>query len=666
MSCRTWAGALALGGMLALGALSPGAAPASEGRAATSPADARWVVGLDGAAAARRAVGVLRAGGEPATRLPELDALVLRDDDARALIATLPLGDDVTYVERARPRQPLAEPADALDPRTGRAFTWAFDAVGAGPGLAAAGGGAPTSPIAVVDTGVDRDHPDLAGRVSPGHDVAGSGSVADDMGHGTFVAGLIGAIDGNGIGGKGVAGRTSILPVRVSRATSIDSADLAAGIVWAVDNGAKVINISLGGAGYTAVERAAIDYARARDVVLVASAGNAAEEGNPVIYPAAAIGGESGGWGAGLSVGATDPAGRRAGFSTHNRFVTIAAPGAGSGACGDGVYSAIPSGPGTLWDSGCDDPITTHGPGRYAYGQGTSFSAPLVAGAAALVRQVEPRLRADQVADVLRRTARPAGAGGWSAATGAGVLDVGAAVALGRLYDVTAPEVSVSLRPVAGGTEVSVAAGDRGEEGRELSDGVSVTVEQSRDGSAYTAIDGGSAGATATVVAGGDVTSVRVRACDRNRNCAERALAVEATPVVPAPAPVRAAPAVAPAPATLRPRGPRVVRLLAFAPTRHCRGARPCLRAVWRAAGDGDAVRFTAQVSEQGRPGVVARARGSAITGRRTILQLRPARPLRCGRVVLRLTVHETTGPRTVSRRAAVRSACRAPGGRRR
>jgi subtilisin family serine protease len=99
----------------------------------------------------------------------------------------------------------------------------------------------------VVDTGVDRDHPDLAGRVLGGYDVLGSGSVTDVVGHGTFIAGLVSAIDGNGAGGRGVAGATPIIPVRVSAGTAITSADLAAGIVAVADRGAGVVNLSIGG-----------------------------------------------------------------------------------------------------------------------------------------------------------------------------------------------------------------------------------------------------------------------------------------------------------------------------------------------------------------------------------------------------------------------------------
>ena len=92
-----------------------------------------------------------------------------------------------------------------------------------------------------------------------GHDVLGADSVQDLVGHGTFVAGLISAKDGNSEGGKGIAGATPILPVRVSTSASITSANLAAGIVAAVNGGARVINVSIGGPGLAQVEQAALD-----------------------------------------------------------------------------------------------------------------------------------------------------------------------------------------------------------------------------------------------------------------------------------------------------------------------------------------------------------------------------------------------------------------------
>ena len=225
----------------------------------------------------------------------------------------------------------LAEPADAIDPDSGVPFDWQYDAVNAGPALAAVGGGSKT-PVAVVDSGVDQAQPDLAGRLLPGYDATGTdGTVTDTDGHGTFVAGLISMVDGNGVGGKGVGGSTQVIPVRATLDGDYETdTAIVAGIVWAADNGAGVINLSLGSpVDDPAIDRA-IDYATSKNVLVVASAGNSntAQDHDATMYPAAYVGGVNGGWSIGLSVGATMPNGQVAGFSTHNPDVSIAAPGA--------------------------------------------------------------------------------------------------------------------------------------------------------------------------------------------------------------------------------------------------------------------------------------------------------------------------------------------------
>lgn len=626
--------------LLALLALAAG------GAAGASAAPAGWVVGVEGPSA-RALERELRAEGAGVRRIPRVGALEVRGAAGAALRGA----PGVAYVEPVRGRRLLAEPGDAVDPGTGRPFTWALDAVRAGAALAILPGGAPDVPVAVVDSGVDAGHPDLAGRVRPGRDMVGDGTTADLAGHGTFVAALVSGIDGNGAGGRGVAGATPIIPVRVTVGGSISSADLAAGIVAAVDAGARVVNLSLGGPGFSEVERSAIDYALARDVVVVASAGNEGDAGNPVIYPAAYVGGEDGGWGPGLSVAATDPLDRPVAFSTSNRFVTVAAPGAGLG-CGDGVYSAIPVGAASLWPGPCAPVFAApaHGPGRYAYGEGTSFSAPLVAGAAALVRQARPSLRAEQVAHVIRRTARQTVGEGWNPRTGAGVLDAGAAVALARRYDSTPPEIAATAEPVPGGVRLRASAPDRTGQGDELAGGVTLTVARSDDGIAFAPLPAAGGGPVdATVPAApGERRWFRITACDANRNCAERA---------PGPAGPGAASSVARRPAPLR------ARILAFGrPARCGPGASPCLRLTIRAApGASGPVRYDIAVREPGRRAAVGRARGLVRPGRRHRVTVRLRRPLRCGRVVARLELR-SDGRRSVAvRRAAVRRSCTPP-----
>ena len=155
--------------------------------------------------------------------------------------------------------------------------------------------------------------------------------MTDIVGHGTFVSGLIAALDGNGRGGKGVAGTTKLVAVRASLDGSFTVSDLISGIEFSIRRGVDVINLSLAGQGFTQTQARAFESAFFNDVLPVAAAGNNAENGNPLEFPAAAIGGRQGGRGIGLSVAATKPDGTVASFSDHNDFVSVAAPGASSG-----------------------------------------------------------------------------------------------------------------------------------------------------------------------------------------------------------------------------------------------------------------------------------------------------------------------------------------------
>jgi subtilisin family serine protease len=458
--------------------------------------------------------------------LSRLDALSVLSRDTGALARALRDDPDASWIEPDRTLRVSAD-GDEVDPATGRALAWADDAVDAGPAIAAAGGGAPSAPVAVIDTGVDLGHPDLSGRVVSAMDATGAdGTVRDATGHGTFVTGLIGMVDGNGIGGRGVAGTTPLIAVRASLdGTFLDSA-VAAGIVWAVDHGARVLNMSFAGPAPSAVVTEALDYAYDRDVVMVAAAGNSGLAGDPPEYPAAQLGGRQGAPGMGLSVAATRPDGAMASFSTRNDNVSIAAPGAGDATCSrDGVFSTLPTGISTIWDGApCARLFGAAGAvgGRWAYGDGTSFSAPLVAGAAALVRQVNPGLSAVQTADVLLRAARPLD-GGWNPRSGAGLLDAGAATALAARFDTAPPTAVVAARPGAGTTRITVSGVDRTLPGRDPAPGpLSFALERSPDGARWTTLVP-STTAPIRVRLSGKASAgrwYRGTVCDGNLNCA--------------------------------------------------------------------------------------------------------------------------------------------------
>ncbi|MEV8378400.1 type VII secretion-associated serine protease mycosin [Kribbella sp. NPDC056861] len=258
--------------------------------------------------------------------------------------------------------------------------------------------------VAVVDSGVDADHPQLRrkGKVLPGRDFYLVGKLPgnfDCVSHGTGVAGIIAADQIPGIGFQGVAPGARILPVRVSeretgdggQAELIDPQILAKGIRFAVDQGARVINLSMSGDQDQAPVRAAVAYAVAKDVVVVAAAGNRQSNapGGLPSYPAQYPGV--------LGVGAIDNAGKRLGPSQVGPYVDLVAP-------GGGVLTA-----------------TRHT--GHAYSDGTSFAAPFVAGSAALVRAAYPKMTAAQVIQRLKATAAPARGGADSAEYGAGIVD---------------------------------------------------------------------------------------------------------------------------------------------------------------------------------------------------------------------------------------------------
>jgi subtilisin family serine protease len=435
---------------------------------------------LAGVAGALRELGakiqVFEAIGVVAADVPSGAALAAR------------LGDDprVAYIERNPELRVAADPFDVVDPETGVKFTWAYDGVRAAEALAAAGGGSART-IAVIDTGLDVGHPEFAGRIALTFDTGSrGGDVTDLVGHGTFVSGLIAAVDGNGIGGKGVAGATRVIAVRASTDIKgrFSAADLIRGIEFSVARGADVLNLSVAGTIFTRSQARALQGAFFNDVLPVAASGNRGLNGNPVEFPAALLGGRRGARGIGLSVSAVKPDATFGAFSTHNDFVSLAAPGAGPFGCEFGVFSTLPARAGE-WDNpdlSCSRTFV-HGAARYAYGEGTSFSAPVAAGIAALVWQVEPRLASEQVADVMTRSAHQTVGTGWNEFTGAGVVDGAAATALARAYDVSAPRVHAKARRRSNAVAVRVRRSkDRTEPGRELAGRVSYRLLVSRDG----------------------------------------------------------------------------------------------------------------------------------------------------------------------------------------
>jgi serine protease len=251
--------------------------------------------------------------------------------------------------------------------------------------------------VAVIDSGVDATHPDLQGNVLSGFDAITdrAGSTTDRHGHGTHVAGTIAAVTGNNVGVTAVAPDVKILPVKVlSDSGSGNMSDTAEGIVWAADNGAQVINMSLGSTTKVAAVSNAISYARSKGVTVIAAVGNDREKGSPTSYPAADAGV--------IGVAATDSGDRIGHYSTAGSYVDVAAP-------GTNILSTYPG-------------------GQYKTMMGTSMATPHVAAVAALLKGYQSSLTPDQIETALEKSAVDLGQAGFDNDFGNGRIDAVAAL----------------------------------------------------------------------------------------------------------------------------------------------------------------------------------------------------------------------------------------------
>lgn len=243
--------------------------------------------------------------------------------------------------------------------------------------------------VAVIDSGVDATHPDLAGQVLPGFDFwSNDDDPTDEQSHGTHVAGTIAASRNNSAGGTGIAPEAKILPVRVCGLSGegCGTDAIANGIEWATDNGADVINLSLGAPVPSQLIADAVAYAIANDVVVVAAAGNDGIEAPnyPAAFPDV------------IGVGALTPGRENAWFSNRGPHVDVLAPGVE-------VLSTIP--------------------GSYDYFEGTSMASPHVAGIAALLRAEFPGLSSFDIASTLFGSAVDLGPSGYDTSSGWGAVD---------------------------------------------------------------------------------------------------------------------------------------------------------------------------------------------------------------------------------------------------
>lgn len=282
--------------------------------------------------------------------------------------------------------------------------------------------------VAILDTGVNGAHPDLAGNMVAGWNVYDNDANSDDVhGHGTLVAGTAAAVSNNGVGVASVAWNCRIMPVRITDLNGYAThSTIASGLTWAADHGARVANLS-----FTKVDgptvTAGADYFRQKGGVVVSAAGNdgtyRTTPDNTSIF----------------NVSATDTRDNLYSWSTRGDNIDVAAPGS--------VYSTDRS-------------------GGYLGAAGTSVAAPIVVGVAALVLSVNPSLNPQQVQDIIKRSADDLGTKGWDGSYGSGRVNASQAVEMAAASnsDTISPNVQFNSpwpgAQVSGNVDVQVAASD--------------------------------------------------------------------------------------------------------------------------------------------------------------------------------------------------------------
>jgi subtilisin family serine protease len=273
--------------------------------------------------------------------------------------------------------------------------------------------GAAGAPIAIIDSGVDGTHPDLASKLLPGWSfLLNSADTSDVLGHGTKTAGAAAAIANNALGIAGIAWANPILPVVVLDSSNYASySNIAKAITYAADRGARILSISINGNTSSSTLQSAVDYAWNKGALVIACAGNQAT--TAMQYPAACN--------RVIAVGATDSNDALASFSNRGTWVDLVAPGVSI--------------------------MTTVKGGGYGAASGTSFSTPITAGVGALILALQPSMSVSALDQQLRQAVDDLGTAGFDAMYGAGLINAFKAVTNASLIstlDTTAPAVRIT------------------------------------------------------------------------------------------------------------------------------------------------------------------------------------------------------------------------------
>lgn len=340
---------------------------------------------------------VIKLKGEKNPRLLS----VSRGKTARSLIGRTIKGRKVVYAEPDFKVKAFSFPNDPL-----RQYQWHLSRIRAEQATDLRKRVGKTK-IAIIDTGISYDHPDLAGRIENGYDFINDDSDAsDDYGHGTAVAGIAAATISNRKGVSSLAGFATLIPVKVLDSSGMgDSYGVSRGIIYAADAGADVINLSLGGPSDSEAMREAVAYAKGKGCVVVAAAGNEGEYGETPQYPAS--------YPSVISVASTSQTDAHSYFSSHDPNVDVSAPG---------------------------ESILTTAVEGYGYLTGTSAAAPQVAGLAAFLLSKTPEASVDEIKQQILGGSKDLGVMGWDKYFGNGRIDAYHSVSGSPYVVVTTPE----------------------------------------------------------------------------------------------------------------------------------------------------------------------------------------------------------------------------------